>query len=247
MQSNTCGTVNMSQPFHGLLKCNGLFSQRDQQNLKRFSLLLFDNSDLSSVITGSAQPQITRSSIEKIFYTSPSHRSSTSCWWVRGYQRLLMDADRLLELQTNHRHWLILGNKEHGRCLRCERRNSRQSQIWKRDITNNYKNVINGEIDFTNVNLISKDDLDKIKRQKLIGWYFWCRWLEQSVDQQLLILRKNLQSKMSHSLNLITKQFGGYIKPYWLRIFCKYLEQNEKVNKNSSHLVHWGRSCQFQI
>ena len=71
-RGNTCGTVNMSQPFSWITGNAMVCSPKETSKLsKHFLFYCLGNSDLSSVITGSAQPQITRSSIEKFSIPLP--------------------------------------------------------------------------------------------------------------------------------------------------------------------------------
>ncbi|MEM8727227.1 MAG: N-6 DNA methylase [Chlamydiota bacterium] len=71
-RGNTCGTVNMSQPFSWITGNAMVCSPKETSNLsKDFLFYCLENSDLNSVITGSAQPQITRSSIEKFSIPLP--------------------------------------------------------------------------------------------------------------------------------------------------------------------------------
>ena len=71
-RGNTCGTVNMSQPFSWITGNAMVCSPKETSKLsKDFLFYCLNHSDLSSVITGSAQPQITRSSIEKFSIPLP--------------------------------------------------------------------------------------------------------------------------------------------------------------------------------
>ena len=71
-RGNTCGTVNMSQSF-SWINGNAMVCSPKKTSIlsKDFLFYCLANSDLSSVITGSAQPQITRSSLEKFSIPLP--------------------------------------------------------------------------------------------------------------------------------------------------------------------------------
>lgn len=59
----TCGTINFSEP-KSWITGNAMVAKPVSENLnKKFLLYLLKNTDLSSVITGAAQPQITRASL----------------------------------------------------------------------------------------------------------------------------------------------------------------------------------------
>ncbi len=93
------------------------------------------------------------------------------------------------------------------------------------------KNVINGEIDFTNVNLISKDDLDKInKRSKVDRGDILMPMIgtigrPTIVDFEKEFAIKNVALIKSDNKTILS----GYVRTVLDSVyFAKYLEQNEK-------------------
>jgi type I restriction enzyme M protein len=93
------------------------------------------------------------------------------------------------------------------------------------------KNVINGEIDFTNVNLISKDDLDKInKRSKVDRGDILMPMIgtigrPTIVDFEKDFAIKNVALIKSDNETILS----GYVRTVLDSVyFAKYLEQNEK-------------------
>ena len=69
----TCGIVNFSSPFSWITGNAMVCSPKDESTIiKKFLFYYLSISDLSSVITGSAQPQITRASIENYLISLPS-------------------------------------------------------------------------------------------------------------------------------------------------------------------------------
>ena len=91
MQFNFKKTVNMSQPFSWITGNAMVCSPKRPANLKGFAFHCLDNSDLSSVITGSAQPQIWRSSIEKFSIPVPPIEVQQQIIddVVEGYQKII--------------------------------------------------------------------------------------------------------------------------------------------------------------
>lgn len=93
------------------------------------------------------------------------------------------------------------------------------------------KNVINGEIDFTNVNLISKDDLDKInKRSKVDRGDILMPMIgtigrPTIVDFEKEFAIKNVALIKSDNKTILS----GYVRTVLDSVyFAKYLDQNEK-------------------
>ena len=60
----TCGTVNFTEPFSWITGNAMVVSPKKQDLLKKYLFLILKNSDLSQVVTGTAQPQITRTNLE---------------------------------------------------------------------------------------------------------------------------------------------------------------------------------------
>ena len=138
-----------------------------------------DNSDLSSVITGSAQPQITRSSIEKFSIPVPPIEVQQQIVdELEGYQKIIDGCRQVVE---NYKPTIDIDSSWETKSMGdvCDVRDGTHDS--PKYVEEGYplitsKNVINGEIDFTNVNLISKDDLDKInKRSKVDRGDIFCR------------------------------------------------------------------------
>ena len=125
-----------------------------------------------------------------------------------------------------------MGNKEHGDV--CDVRDGTHDS--PKYVEEGYplitsKNVINGEIDFTNVNLISKDDLDKInKRSKVDRGDILMPMIgtigrPTIVDFEKEFAIKNVALIKSDNKTILS----GYVKTVLDSVyFAKYLEQNEK-------------------
>ena len=98
-RGNTCGTVNMSQPFSWITGNAMVCSPKETRDLsKDFLFYCLNNSDLTSVITGSAQPQITRSSIEKFSIPLPSMEVQKQIVdELQGYQKIIDGCRQVVE------------------------------------------------------------------------------------------------------------------------------------------------------
>ncbi len=98
-RGNTCGTVNMSQRFSWITGNAMVCSPKETRKLtKEFLFYCLDNSDLSSVITGSAQPQITRSSIEKFSIPLPPIEVQQQIVdELEGYQKIIDGCKQVIE------------------------------------------------------------------------------------------------------------------------------------------------------
>jgi restriction endonuclease S subunit len=98
-RGNTCGTINMSKPFSWITGNAMVCSPKERSKLsKDFLFYCLKNSDLSSVITGSAQPQITRSSIEKFSIPLPPIEVQQQIVdELEGYQKIIDGCRQVVE------------------------------------------------------------------------------------------------------------------------------------------------------
>jgi len=101
-RGNTCGTVNMSQPFSWITGNAMVCSPKETSNLtKDFLFYCLNHSDLSSVITGSAQPQITRSSFEKFLIPLPPIKVQQQIVdELEGYKKIIEGNKKLIQIYT---------------------------------------------------------------------------------------------------------------------------------------------------
>lgn len=98
-RGNTCGTVNMSLPFSWITGNAMVCSPKKTSNLtKDFLFYCLKNSDLNAVITGSAQPQITRSSIERFSIPIPPLEVQQQIVdELVGYQKIIDGCRQIVE------------------------------------------------------------------------------------------------------------------------------------------------------
>jgi type I restriction enzyme M protein len=93
------------------------------------------------------------------------------------------------------------------------------------------KNVINGEIDFTNVNLISKDDLDKINKRSKVDRSDILMPMIGTIGRPTIVdFEKEFAIKNVALIKSDNKTIlSGYVRTVLDSVyFAKYLEQNEK-------------------
>ena len=234
-RGNTCGTVNMSQPFSWITGNAMVCSPKETSKLsKDFLFYCLDNSDLSSVITGSAQPQITRSSIEKFPIPLPPIQVQQQIVdELEGYQKIIDGCRQVVE---NYKPTIDIDPSWETKNMGdvCDVRDGTHDS--PKYVEEGYplitsKNVINGEIDFTNVNLISKDDLDKInKRSKVDRGDILMPMIgtigrPTIVDFEKEFAIKNVALIKSDNQTILS----GYVRTVLDSVyFAKYLEQNEK-------------------
>ena len=203
-----------------------------------------DNSDLSSVITGSAQPQITRSSIEKFSIPVPPIEVQQQIVdELEGYQKIIDGCRQVVE---NYIPTIDIDSSWETKSMgdvHDVRDGTHDSPKYVEEgyplITS--KNVINGEIDFTNVNLISKDDLDKINKRSKVDRGDILMPMIGTIGRPTIV---DFEKEAIKNVALIKSDnktiLSGYVKTVLDSVyFAKYLEQNEKGStQNSSHLVH---------
>ncbi len=234
-RGNTCGTVNMSQPFSWITGNAMVCSPKETSKIsKDFLFYCLDNSDLSSVITGSAQPQITRSSIEKFSIPVPPIEVQQQIVdELEGYQKIIDGCRQVVE---NYKPTIDIDPSWETKSMGdvCDVRDGTHDS--PKYVEEGYplitsKNVINGEIDFTNVNLISKDDLDKInKRSKVDRGNILMPMIgtigrPTIVDFEKEFAIKNVALIKSDNRTILS----GYVRIVLDSVyFAKYLEQNEK-------------------
>ena len=98
----TCGTVNFSSSFSWITGNAMVCSPKDETKLiKDFLFYYLSNSDLSETITGSAQPQITRASIEKYLVSVPPIGVQQEIVGKLEKERKMIDSNKqLIEIHT---------------------------------------------------------------------------------------------------------------------------------------------------
>lgn len=133
----TCGSINISEPF-SWINGNAMVVHPKDETLFDFQFLAYlaSSVDYSKVITGAAQPQITRTNLEKVFVWIPSIEDQKGIaselnalkTIINGYKAQIMDLDELIEsvfnktfgdISINDMNWEVipmgkLGNLKNG-------------------------------------------------------------------------------------------------------------------------------------
>lgn len=133
----TCGSINISEPF-SWINGNAMVVHPKVETLFDFQFLAYLASaiDYSKVITGAAQPQITRTNLEKVVIWIPSIEDQKGIaselialkTIINGYKAQIMDLDELIEsvfnktfgdISINDMNWEVspmgkLGNFKNG-------------------------------------------------------------------------------------------------------------------------------------
>lgn len=133
----TCGSINISEPF-SWINGNAMVVHPKYETLFDFQFLAYLASaiDYSKVITGAAQPQITRTNLEKVIAWIPSIEEQKGIALelnalksiINGYKAQIMDLEKLIEsvfnktfgdISINDMNWEItsmgkLGNFKNG-------------------------------------------------------------------------------------------------------------------------------------
>jgi type I restriction enzyme M protein len=98
-RGNTCGTLNLSPPFSWITGNAMVCSPKDEDNLdKKYLYFVLQNTDLSSVISGSAQPQITRTSFQTFEIPLPPIEVQQEIVdELEGYQKIIDGCRQVVE------------------------------------------------------------------------------------------------------------------------------------------------------
>jgi type I restriction enzyme M protein len=98
----TCGTINLTEPFSWITGNAMVCKISDSHKInKKYLFYFLKNSDFSSVITGSAQPQITRQNFNNFKIPLPSiEKQNQIAEELDGYQKIIEGCGQIIE---NHK------------------------------------------------------------------------------------------------------------------------------------------------
>ncbi|NLX24755.1 MAG: N-6 DNA methylase, partial [Lentisphaerae bacterium] len=167
----TCGTVNYSTAKSWITGNAMVFSPKTDLLLKDYLFQILKHSDLSSTISGSAQPQITRQSISPYqIPLPPLEIQKEIVAEIEGYQKVINGARAVLDHYRPHipihPDWPMV---ELGEV--CDVRDGTHDS--PKYFLEGYplitsKNLKDGFIDFSDVNLITREDLDAINKRSKV-------------------------------------------------------------------------------
>jgi type I restriction enzyme M protein len=168
----TCGTINMSTPYSWITG-NAMVAQPiepDKLN-KDYLFYILQNSDLSPTISGAAQPQITRQGLSPFkIPLPPLSLQEEIVAEIEGYQKIIDGAKAVV---ANYKPKIDIDPDWEMVELNsiCDVRDGthdspKYKEVGYPLITS--KNIKDGIIDFENVNLISKEDLDAVNKRSFV-------------------------------------------------------------------------------
>ena len=174
----TCGTLNICAPFSYVNGNAMALDSLDKSVDLRYLYYFLKGRGFHDVISGSAQPQIIRSAIERIevpICNIGTQKEITKRFTkiediIKNKKRLLADLDNLIKARfvemfgDNFGEIVELGNV-------CDVRDgTHDSPKYHNEgyplVTS--KNICNGKIDFSTCNLIQKEDYDKINKRSKV-------------------------------------------------------------------------------
>lgn len=174
----TCGTLNICAPFSYVNGNAMALDSLDKSVDLRYLYYFLKGRGFHDVISGSAQPQIIRSAIERIevpICNIGTQKEITKRFTkiediIKNKKRLLADLDNLIKarfvemFEDNFGEIVELGNV-------CDVRDgTHDSPKYHNEgyplVTS--KNICNGKIDFSTCNLIQKEDYDKINKRSKV-------------------------------------------------------------------------------
>lgn len=161
----TCGTVNFTTPKSWITGNAMVVKPKSSSVLKRFLYYLLKNMDLSSVISGAAQPQITRTKLAPFeIVLPPLEFQEEIVKELDGYQSVIDGAQKVID---NWKPTLPINPNWEKAKLNdiCDVRDGTHDSPKYYEtgyplVTS--KNLIDGKIDFTNISYITKEDYEKI-------------------------------------------------------------------------------------
>ena len=180
----TCGTINISEPY-SWINGNAMVIHRKSDSLNfDFLKYLMSSLDYSLIITGAAQPQITRAKLTPVKICIPQLSTQLSIVseldkiteMISKYDEQLKELDKLSQSifyemfgdpVENEKGWEVKKLEEI--CdVRDGTHDSPKYVLQSEYVLITSKNIINGSIDFNNVNYISEEDYISINKRSKV-------------------------------------------------------------------------------